>query len=457
MDCCTAALACSTCILGREQRMFSSQTVKRGALALAIVGALACAAPVAAQTEREAQLEARIAELERLVGELVKRPPAAAAVPAVAVAQQPLQATSITPGATAGTRFSYGGFIKVNSTMTDYSDGNPPASALIRDFNVPGAIPVGGVGETAVFDSHAKYSRLWFRTDTVLDSGGTLGSMIEMDFGVPTSGDERVTNRYNPSLRRGFLTYNSWLIGQEWSNFMELGALPESTDFLGPTEGMVFDRQAQIRYTTGRWSLAIENPATTIRPYLGGARIVADENTVPDITARYAHKADWGLLSLAGIARQIRYDSAGQSDSAQGFGLSLTTKLLFGEHDLRLMATAGTGIGRYIGINLFDDAVLEPSGTLDAIDLFAAYAAWRQVWGGSWRSNFIVGYARADNDSALTGLSANAEASSARANLFWSPASKFDLGFELSTAKRELESGSSGTVNRLDFQAKYAF
>ena len=438
--------------------MYTQRTIRKHALALSIGALMAVAGSAQAQSEREAELEARIAQLERLVGELMQKqaeaPPPPPPLPA---GQQPVQATAIVPGGSAGTRFTYGGFIKVNNALTDYSDGNPAPAALIRDFNVPGAIPVGGRGESATFDSHAKYSRFWFRTDTVLDNGDRLGSMFELDFGVPTGGDERVTNRYNPSLRRGFLTYNGWLIGQEWSNFMELGALPESTDFLGPSEGMIFNRQAQIRYSRGPWSVSVENPESVIKPFGGGARIVTDENTMPDLTARYAHKAGWGMLSLAGIVRQVRIDTPTVSDSLTGFGLSLTGKVMLGQNDLRFMASAGSGIGRYVGINFLEDAVIDGSGNLDALDVFAAYASYRHVWGGTWRSNFTVGYVNVDNDPLLTGLASNAEASSARVNLFWSPAPKFDLGVELSTAKRELESGSSGTMNRLDFQAKYSF
>jgi hypothetical protein len=168
-------------------------------------------------------------------------------------------------------------------------------------------------------------------------------------------------------------------------------------------------------------------------------------------------RGDWGFLSVAGLLRQVSYDSPAVSDSVTGFGVSLTSKLMFGQDDLRLMASAGTGIGRYIGINLFEDAVIDGSGDLDALDVIAAYASYRHVWGGTWRSNFTVGYASVDNDRALTGLSANAEASSARVNLFWSPSPKLDLGIEAATVKRELENGTSGTMNRLDFQAKYSF
>jgi hypothetical protein len=441
--------------------MSASRFIRRTSLALAICAGLGAAGIASAQSEREAQLEARIAELERLVGQLVQQQTEAAKAPAPAPAvpagQQPVQATSVVPGANPGTRFAFGGFIKANSTYTDYSDGNPAPGNLARDFYLPGAIPVGGRGESATFDNHAKQSRFWFTTDTVLDNGSKLGSRFELDFGVPVGGDERNTNTYNPVLRRAYFTYDNWLFGQEWSNFMELGALPETTDFIGPTEGMIFDRQPQIRYTSGAWSVSVENPETVLTPFGGGARIVTDENNVPDFTARYNHKAGWGFLSVAGLLRQLRYETAAGSETATGFGLSLTSKVMFGANDLRFMATTGTGIGRYIGLNFFDDGVLEADGSIETLDVTAAYLAWRQVWGGSWRSNFILGYATVDNDRALTGLNANAEASSARVNLFYSPAPKVDIGIELSTAKRELERGTSGTQNRVDLMAKYTF
>ncbi len=452
--------------------MFKMLTVRKLTVALVAGSLLLVSGPLLAQTEREAALEARVAELERLVGELLKREtgapaaamtaavpaaPAAAPAPAVPAGQQPIQATSVIPGANPGTRFAFGGFIKANFTATDYSDGNPAAGSVGRDFYLPGAIPVGGADESAVFDAHAKQSRFWFLTDAVLDNGARLGSRFELDFAVPAAGDERNTNTYTPVLRRAFLTYDKWLFGQEWSNFMELGALPETTDFIGPTEGMVFVRQPQVRYTRGAWSVSVENPETTLTPFGGGTRIVTDDNSVPDFTARYVHRGDRGFVSVAGLLRQLRYERSGVSSTATGYGVSVSSKVQFGADDLRLMVTAGSGIGRYTGLNFFEDGVLEAAGGIETLDMVAAYAAWRHVWGGSWRSNLILGYTSVDNDRALTGLDVNAEVSSLRANLMWSPVPKLDLGLELSRASRELERGTSGNMNRIDFRAMYSF
>jgi hypothetical protein len=214
---------------------------KRRLLALAVAGALMIPMGAHAQSEREAALEARVAELERMVMELAKQQaaapatpaPAAPAVPGAAPPPPPIQAVTIVPGANPGTRFGFGGFIKSNFMQTDYDGANPAAGSVGRDFYLPGAVPVGGQDESAVFDAHAKQSRFWFTTDTALDNGHVLSSRFELDFAVPVSGDERNTNTYNPVLRRAYLTYDKWLFGQEWSNFMDLVSLAETTDFLG--------------------------------------------------------------------------------------------------------------------------------------------------------------------------------------------------------------------------------
>lgn len=436
-------------------------------LALAAAVALALPATAMGQSERELALEQRVAELERMVQALVEQREAAPAAPAPAPEPEvanPVQRTNIVGASPRGTTFGYGGFIKANSMISDYTDGNPAPGSVGRDFYLPGAIPVappgpsGSAGTDPVYDTHAKQSRFWLTTDTTLENGSKLGTRFEMDFAVPAGGDERNTNTYTPVIRRAYFTYDNWLLGQEWSNFMELGALPESTDFIGPTEGIVFVRQSQVRYTSGPWSVSIENPETTLVPYQGGARIVTDQNSLPDFTARYRHTGDWGFFSVAGLVRQLKYETVATGSSDEfGYGVSFTSRINFGADDLRLMVTAGSGIGRYVGLNYFEDGVLDANGNIDALDVVAAYAAYRHVWAGTWRSNFILGYTSVDNPTALTGMATNAKAQSARVNLMWSPVPRLDFGFELSTAKRELEDGRSGELNRIDFMGKYSF
>jgi hypothetical protein len=193
---------------------------------------------------------------------------------------------------------------------------------------------VGGQDESAVFDAHAKQSRFWFTTDTALDNGHVLSSRFELDFAVPVSGDERNTNTYNPVLRRAYLTYDKWLFRSGVVELHGSGLAGRDTDFLGPAEGMVFDRQPH-RFATpaGHWSFSVENPETTSLPFGGGARIVTDDNTIPDFTAQVHPQGSVGaVVSLAGVLRQLRL---GQSrpfldNGLRFWHLSLAGKVMFG-------------------------------------------------------------------------------------------------------------------------------
>ena len=354
----------------------------------------------------------------------------------------------------------FGGFVKVDAYATRYSGGDPVNGDALREFHIPGSIPIGGADEDTATDFNARQTRFWLTTGGMV-GGHKIGTRMEMDFQTqPGVADQRTTSPANPTLRRAFITIDNWLIGQEWTNFQNTAVLPESADFIGAAEGTVFARQVQVRYTRGPFSVSVENPETTVTPFGGGARVVADDNSLPDLTARYAISRPWGDLQFAGLLRQLKYENPASNidGTATGWGLSASTKIKVGaQDDVRLMLTGGEGIGRYVGLNFSNDAVLDASGELDAIGVIAGFAAYRHVWTPGWRSSLIWSAQRVDNDVLLTGASANRSAQSLHANLIWSPVTAFDLGAELMFADRKLESGLDGDMTRLILFAKYGF
>ncbi|MGV9009927.1 DcaP family trimeric outer membrane transporter [Brevundimonas sp.] len=353
-----------------------------------------------------------------------------------------------------------GGYVKFDAISSRYSDGDPANGDALREFYLPSSIPIGGASEGTATDFNARQSRFWFTTEGLI-GGHRVGSRVEMDFQVlPGTGDQRTTSPATPALRRAYVTIDNWLFGQEWTNFQNVSALPETADYVGPSEGTVFNRQAQVRYTRGPFSVSIENPETTVSPFSGGARIVADDNSAPDFTARYVHTRPWGDVVLAGLVRQLRYEvpTAGIDADALGWGLSLSGKIKVGtQDDFRFMVTGGEGIGRYVGLNFANDAVLDASGELEAIPVVAGFMAYRHVWAPGWRSNLIWSVQDVDNDASLTGLAVNRSAQSSRVNLIWTPLPGLDVGGELMFGERELESGASGDMSRLAMFAKYGF
>jgi len=354
------------------------------------------------------------------------------------------------------TKFTYGGFIKLDAMMSSYSDGALGAQSLGRDFYIPSLTPIGGADEDSQFDFHAKSSRFFVGTETKLDNGKSIKTKVEYDF-HGTGGNERVSNSYSPRLRHAFVTYDGWLFGQTWSTFQDVGALPESVDFIGVSEGTIFTRQSQIRYSTGNFSIAIENPETTVTPYGGGGRIVADDNSLPDLAANYKINLDNGYLKVSGLMRQLSYTGGAVDDDESSYGVSFSGRLNFGQDNLKFMLSTGAGMGRYAALNASNGAVIDSNNQLNAIDSTLGFVAYQHHWGDGWRSNFIYSVLDVDNDPMLVGAGVTESAETLRVNLAYSPAKKLTFGIEASQSKRENSGNADGDMTRVQFTAKYAF
>jgi hypothetical protein len=453
------------------EAIMARKSIKKALLSLSVAVALGCSSStVFGDGDRVEELEARVAELEALVQQLLTRKQPAPSVTeaqveatAEAAAEEKVKAVLAEHEAVEAEKvhkhsYKFGGFVKTDVMYTDYDSGS--YSGAGRDFYIPGTIPVGdGPGESYL-DFHAKESRINFKSTHNLDNGAKLSSFIELDFQLPPGGNERVSNSFAPRIRHAFLTYNKWLVGQTWMTFFNVGALPENLDFVGPAESTIFGRQPMIRYTSGPWQFAAENPETTVTPYGGGGRIVTDDNTFPDLVGRYNMKGDWGTFTVAGMVRQLRYENNGADikDSSTGWGISLSGKFKIGEKDdFRWMASFGGGLGRYIGLNTANGAVLDADGNLNAIDSTGIFGSYRHFWGPKWRSNLTLGYLAVDNDTNLTGMNVTKNAKSVHVNLIYNPVPKLDFGVEFLYADREVESGAEGDMTRLQFSGKFAF
>ena len=417
------------------------------------------------QTAKEQELEARIAELEKLVQQMAaekKAAPAPAAAPAAAPPAKPVQASTITPNAAPGTTFVVTGFVKADAIWTDTSDGELADSSIGRDFYVPSTIPIGAPqsDEGTDLNAHIKQSRFNFGTDTVLEGGGKVSTRFEIDFFGRADGDQRISNGYGGIVRHAYVTWGKWLVGQTWSNFMDVATLPESVDFIGPTDGTTFVRQPQVRYTSGGFSVSAENRETTILPFdavgVTGARIVSDDGYAPDLTARYAWKGDWGHVALAGLLRELTHETATIDDSTWAGSVSLSGKFNFGKDDIRWMALYGN-LGRYVGLNFATDAVLDANGNIDSLDGYAGFIAYRHMWTDKLRSTFTYSLQEYDNESILGNSAANKSSSSWNVNLFYSPIPKLDIGAEYRQATAERENGDDGDLDRLQLTTKYSF
>ncbi|MDC8014317.1 DcaP family trimeric outer membrane transporter [Tahibacter soli] len=449
-------------------------SLRRSALVLALAAGIAGAGAANADSASEAALEARIAQLEQQLAELksavdaqkkatAAAAPAAGTGPAAPGVKAPIQVTTITPAANPNTTVKIGGFIKTDFMLTRTDSGQLADSASGRDLYVPGQTPVGGRSSSTDYDAGAKFSRFGVGIDTVTENNDKLGAFVEWDFFGGSLGNENSTNTYGVTLRHAYAYWNKWTAGQTWSVFMDTAALPDAVDFIGPTDGVIFVRQPQIRYTEGNFMIALEDPQTTIIPRGGGAAASSDRGAVPDLTARYNWKGKWGHFGVAALLRDLRVDrqavgtTPAIKDSQFGGALSVGGKWNLGENnDLRYQLTGGA-ISRYIGLGVTSDSVLDINNDLETIDGWAGYVAWRHVFTKKLRGNLMYARSEYDNPVAYTGSAVTKSSQSWRVNLFYSPLPKVDVGVEYMVGRRELESGVDGEIDRLQFTAKYSF
>ncbi|MGL4576303.1 MAG: DcaP family trimeric outer membrane transporter [Burkholderiaceae bacterium] len=411
----------------------------------------ALANPAHADTlqEVQAQVEAllkKTAELEQ------KQKPAANAVTAGSS-----KGSFKLPGS--NTSVTLGGYVKLDAIYSDKSAG--VASTADQQYEA-GAVPVGsaaGFNERGQLKLHARQSRVFAKTSKPSD-WGDLTSYVEFDlFGA--SGNESVSNSHGLRMRHAYGTLGGFLAGQTWTTFADVAAYPETVDFGGPA-GQIFARQAQVRWTQqfgpGQWSIALENPET-VATLPSGATFRADDDRFPDIAANIKFDTMWGKYSFAALARQLRMDSAtdpSSRDQKWGGGVGVNAVIpTFGRDDARVSIYYGNALGRYTA-GFFTDALIDSNARLVLPNEWVFAAAYRHYWSESLRSTLALSGLRSSNPSGVAG-SANKSADSAHLNLIWSPLVQTNFGLEYIYAKRVIENGQSGKLNRLQAAAQYIF
>ncbi|WP_416139333.1 DcaP family trimeric outer membrane transporter [Halomonas sp. HK25] len=301
---------------------------------------------------------------------------------------------------------------------------------------------------------HAYESRLGFSTSTPLE-GSVLNTRIEGDFYGGGGGQFR--------LRHAYGEWNGILAGQTWTNFHGFVAATPTVSFTGLGGMPNTSRQAQLRYTQGNFSVALEDPDK-----LGGREetfgLGADKSRLPDLTLRYTRRADDFAVSTSAVLRHLEYDAIDQDDSTLGWGVALEGALNVSEAvTLRAGVTHGDGIGSYLNEN--------PTST-PAIDAAPAYVGadgrLRTVesTGGTLGMTVKVGpgsinaaYYRTVTD--LDDSPYPGETSDRRESFFlnyiWSPVERVSYGLEAGWHARETLDGREGEAVRLQGMVKYSF
>ncbi len=356
------------------------------------------------------------------------------------------------------TGIKVGGYVKMDAILSDYS--NAPTRGVGEDLFIPGTLATTGEPGDPRLNLHAKETRFWLKSFTPTERGD-ITTHFEIDFLLGQQGNERVSNSFSPRVRHASLSWDRWTVGQTWTNFLNTSTLPEYLDFVGPV-GVTFGRQAQIRYTMptrdGDWAVSLESPETTLTPFGGGSRIDADDSVFPDLVVRRNWRGDWGNLSIAALIRELKIDQGGGDDSRTGGAIGLAGKFSLADgDDIRWQVNYGNGLGRYMGLNSFNVGALDANNKIDLTTQYGVLAAYRHVWNEQLYSSFGASFSAADNDTSISGFTVPESYQSAHADIVWLPTKRMSVGTEFIWGRRNDESGDDGTLNRLQFSAKYLY
>lgn len=364
------------------------------------------------------------------------------------------------------TRLKLGGYVKIDA-IHDFNvsrDGNG------EDFGLYAAIPLDGSAEQEKGGNtrvHARQTRINL-TATTPTEYGDFKVFLEGDF-LASQGSQNTTNRADFGLRHAYGELGPFVVGQTWSNYMDLAAYPDSLDFQG-VSGNTLVRQGQIRYThkpdnsMNSYSIAVENPSTEYLDDPAGSAFLSGVEEYPDVTAKARFVGDFGEVSLKGVARWLEVYNANTDNSDDDFGYAVAASgkiKAYDKDDFRFQLAYGEGIGRYI----YDLAAgtqaagfTSSNDSIETIEAWGGYVAYRHWWNDDLRSSIIGGTTQIlDNPSFLNPATTNEHIYSAHGNLIWSVTDKIDIGGEYIFGRRETEDGSEGELHRAQLSAKYSF
>ena len=434
---------------------------------LALLGTFS-AAPFA-RADSIDDLKQQIQMLQKKVESLEKQQMETKAAVAAAPAAAPqAPAKKLPPGyfmvPGTNTELRINGYVKLDATWSDVKSADENSDLEMDAFTIP-LSSINGKDVNNLQHSHmafgAKQTRfnIGTHTDTAF---GPLTTYVEGDFYGGGGGNQNVTNGYNFRLRHAFGTLGPFLAGQYWSTIMNTAAIPDTIDFAGPT-GQLFVRTPQIRWTQpipefGNIQFALENPQTVAYD-TKGAKGSYDADKLPDFIAKTEFIQPWGQLSLGGVLRQLRYDNGiNSTDTMGGFGSFAGIIKTFGKDDVRFQINYGNAMGRYQYTQFADGLYKAAENTIDTINEWGGFVAYRHIWMEGLRSSAVYSYGSADNDAIFANNTlVNKDIQTVHFNLIWSPVPKIDLGLEYIYGKREVESGDDGSLNRIQFGAQYNF
>ncbi|MBZ0335324.1 DcaP family trimeric outer membrane transporter [Marinobacter sp. AL4B] len=339
------------------------------------------------------------------------------------------------------------GYARLNASYDINEDISKSTGTRSGDFS---QVNTGSAEDDEVsgyFGADAVQSRLG--VTTTLTSGVKIN--VEGDFRGGTSGGQF-------RLRHAYGQYKNWLVGRTWSNYNSFVGNTSVLEMDGVAGNAgLYNRTAQVRYTTGGLSLAVEDPKSKIEGQ-------PSKTGFPTLTARYENKSGRLSYATSALLQEVGYDTGSDDDSAIGFAVFTAAKFqLTDTVTIQGNVNYTDGANGYLwrsGTNYYgEDAYLNG----DSVETIVGYSAnlGTTIKVGPGSLSAVYGMTSMDwDDAADDGLDVN-DKHERNTNAFltykWSPVKAVTLGVEYGRYEVKKVSGDEGDANRLMFAAQYNF
>lgn len=347
--------------------------------------------------------------------------------------------------------FGIGGYVKAT---TSYDFAGIANDIDFVTYDIP--VPKGDFNKSQIL-MDASTSRLFFKLvgqNRVLKK---FSAYIETDFRG---------NNYSLRLRQAYLSFRGMIMGQTWSTFVDLAAIPPTIDFEGPTAS-VAARNVQFRYSIpfkDKWefAIALENPnySATLNDYVQIAK-----QRCPDIPMYLQYKWKNGShLRFSGILRGMRYNNLLNAEGRTAFGWGVQMSgiaNMSSKFTLYYQGVYGKGISKYIndlGGNNLDLAISENGGELKPIPVAGGVMGLQYNILDNLFASVNYSYLRLfDDGDILYSPSMYKQGQYLAANMFMTLDNDWQFGVEYLWGARKNQDDMKSYANRIQIMAQYNF
>lgn len=333
----------------------------------------------------------------------------------------------------------FGGYVKAD-LITDLD------AIGSQDFFDTETIPTSGPSRTNVH-FHARQTRLSFDARWIVDESEDkiARAFVESDFfGGNPDGTAQLR------LRHAYGTLGQLTVGQTWTTFTNVSAVPQTLDFEGAVSN-VNRRQAMVRWDQESSidgvsiAIAVEDPQIIViaPPLITGQ----GRTPSPDFVSRMRLETDRVDLQCAVLLRELGFQPTNQPViTGTAWGVNATGSIFLDDHTKGYyQVTVGEGIGSYRGV---PDVVATGPASAKILPVFGWMVGVHHEWTDQLTSNITI--SKLSLETSPRQRPGDLDNTTYLAvNLIANPYERVFYGIEYLYGTREDVSGAGGDAHRL--------